>query len=171
MKVNNMDMTSLFTPNIIDVEASGFGVQSYPIEIGVINQFGEKFCRLVKPQKSWLHWDESAESLHGISRELLRHKGVPITTLCHDLNDFLQQQTVYSDGWVVDQPWMIKLYSQAKVEMTFKLSPLEMILNESQMALWHDTKEQMSNIMNVRRHRASSDAALIQSTYVQTQKR
>jgi hypothetical protein len=164
-----MEIKSVFTPNIIDIEASGFGAYSYPIEVGVINQFGEKFCRLVKPLQSWQHWDESAESLHGISRDLLNTKGVPITALCHELNDFLRHQTVYSDGWVVDQPWLTKLFYQANVKMQFKLSPLEMILKESQMIVWQKTKQRISQEMKLQRHRASNDAALIQNTFVQTQ--
>lgn len=163
-------MKKIFTPNIIDVEASGFGDSSYPIEVGVINQFGEKFCRLIKPQNDWLHWDKSAENLHGISRELLFDKGLPIVQLCRELNQFLKHKVVYSDGWVVDQPWLIKLFSDAKVVMEFKISPLEMILNEAQMAVWHDTKDEVCKNMQIQRHRASADAALIQSTFVATQK-
>ncbi|MGJ8682965.1 3'-5' exonuclease [Paraglaciecola sp.] len=161
-------MTQFFTPNIIDVEASGFGAASYPIEVGVINQFGEKFCKLVKPQTDWQHWDDKAENLHGISRTLLLEKGLPIVQICRELNQFLFNQIVYSDGWVVDQPWMIKLFADARVSMQFKLSPLEMILDEDQMAVWHDTKDKVCKKMKIQRHRASSDAALIQSTFVAT---
>jgi hypothetical protein len=161
-------MNGLFTPNIIDIEASGFGSNSYPIEVGVVNQLGEKFCRLVKPQAGWCHWDTQAEKLHGISREMLMQKGVSVKLICTELNAFLDRQTVYSDGWVVDNPWLIKLYQYAQMNMTFRISPLEMILTESQMTLWHSTKNQVSRAMNIRRHRASSDAALIQTTFVQT---
>ncbi|MCF2949353.1 hypothetical protein L0668_14635 [Paraglaciecola aquimarina] len=162
-------MKKLFTPSIIDVEASGFGVASYPIEVGVINQSGEKFCKLVKPHTDWQHWDKQAEDLHGISRQVLLDKGVPIVQICQELNQFLSNQIVYSDGWVVDQTWMIKLFSDARVAMNFTLSPLEMILKEEQMAVWHVTKDEVCKKMNLKRHRASSDAALIQSTFVTTQ--
>lgn len=163
-------MRKFFTPNIIDVEASGFGSSSYPIEVGVINQYGEKFCSLIKPEADWQHWDQQAESLHGISRNVLFDKGLPITQLCQELNQFLQHQVVYSDGWVVDQPWLIKLFSDAQMPMQFKISPLEMILNEAQMNVWHDIKDEVCKKMSIRRHRASCDAALIQSTFVTTQK-
>ncbi|WP_158971548.1 hypothetical protein [Paraglaciecola sp. L3A3] len=160
----------LFVPNIIDIEASGFGAFSYPIEVGVVNTQGQKFCRLVKPVIGWEHWDVKAESLHGISRELLQAKGESVVQLCLDLNVFLKNQVVYSDGWVVDQPWLIKLFDGAKIPMKFTISPLEMILNEQQMSVWHVTKDKVCENMNIRRHRASSDAALIQSTFVTTQK-
>ena len=36
-------------PNIIDVEASGFGPHSYPIEVGLALGDGSKFCSLILP--------------------------------------------------------------------------------------------------------------------------
>jgi hypothetical protein len=35
-------------PNIIDIEASGFGVDSYPIEVGIVLSTGQKYCALIK---------------------------------------------------------------------------------------------------------------------------
>lgn len=166
----NNDQTSILIPNIIDIEASGFGSASYPIEVGVINQAGEKFCRLIKPQKDWNHWNEDAESLHGVSRTLLVERGFTVQAVCQQLNQFLMGQVVYSDGWVVDNTWLIKLFDAAKMHMEFHMSSLEMILNEQQMSLWHMVKDDLFNKMQEQRHRASSDAALIQSTFVATQK-
>jgi hypothetical protein len=157
-------------PNIIDVEASGFGSLSYPIEVGVINQAGKRFCSLIKPQCDWTHWDKQAESLHGISRKLLAEKGLSVVQVSQQLNRFLMGQVVYSDGWVVDDTWLIKLFDAAKVTMKFHVSSLEMILNEAQMSQWHATKDRLFQQMQEQRHRASSDAALIQNTFVTTQK-
>jgi hypothetical protein len=158
-------------PNIIDVEASGFGSLSYPIEVGVINQAGKRFCSLIKPQVDWTHWDTKAESLHGISRQLLQEKGLPVQHVCQQLNQFVAGQIVYSDGWVVDDTWLIKLFDAAKVTMQFHVSSLEMILNEAQMSQWHSTKDKLFLQMQEQRHRASSDAALVQNTFVTTQQR
>ena len=36
---------------IIDVEASGFGSLSHPIDVGVINQSGERVLQLVQAKK------------------------------------------------------------------------------------------------------------------------
>ncbi|MEP2650485.1 MAG: hypothetical protein ABJH06_00700 [Paraglaciecola sp.] len=158
----------ILVPTIIDIEASGFGAASYPIEVGVINDAGERFCCLIKPQNDWVHWDKKAESLHGISRHLLSEKGEPVQSVCRQLNQFLHGQVVYSDGWVVDDTWLIKLFHAAGVMMQFQVSSLEMILNEPQMSLWHVTKDKLLKEMQVQRHRASSDAALIQNTFVTT---
>ena len=160
---------SVSIPVIIDVEASGFGSLSYPIEVGVIDQLGKRFCSLIKPQGDWTHWDQEAESLHGISRQLLAEKGLSAQQVCLQLNQFLMGQVVYSDGWVVDDTWLIKLFHAANVTKQFHVSSLEMILNEAQMSLWHATKDRLFQQMKEQRHRASSDAALIQNTFVTTQ--
>jgi len=168
--VNNLrGQANFFTPTIIDVEASGFGSLSYPIEVGVIDQSGKKFCSLIKPQSDWTHWDSQAESLHGISRQLLAQRGLPVQEVCLQLNTFLMGQIIYSDGWVVDDTWLIKLFNAAKIVMQFHVSSLEMILNETQMLRWHSTKDRLFRQMKEPRHRASSDAALIQNTFVTTQ--
>lgn len=162
------NQANVFIPAIIDIEASGFGSSSYPIEVGVIDQSGKKFCSLIKPQSDWTHWDAQAESLHGISRQLLAQKGLAVQQVCLQLNQFLTGQTVYSDGWVVDDAWLIKLFNAAKVVMKFHVSSLEMILNETQMSQWHSTKDRLFRQMKGPLHRASSDAALIQNTFVTT---
>lgn len=155
-------------PTILDVEASGFGSDSFPLEIGVKRADGARFCRLIKPYPSWQHWNAEAESLHGITRETLNKYGQDGLEVCKQLNLFMGKETAYSDGWVVDYPWLIKLYAEAGVLMTFKLSALEYILSENQMANWHETKQTLMAAQSVSRHRASVDAELIQQTYIST---
>jgi len=156
------------TPSILDFEASGFGAQSYPIEVGVVRSDGKKFCSLIRPFDDWIHWDEHAQSLHGISRSHLLSYGRPGIEVCQQLNELLQGETAYSDGWVVDSPWMTKLFARAGVSPSFRLSALEYVLNERQMADWRITKEQVLSSRQESRHRASSDAEVIQQTYMMT---
>lgn len=54
-------MTRIDDPLIIDVDASGFGDTSYPIEVGVALEQGRKFCTLISPAPERTHWDEAAE--------------------------------------------------------------------------------------------------------------
>lgn len=129
---------------------------------------GSRFCKLIKPFDDWLHWDDDAEKLHGISRALLNEKGINGVEVCLQLNEFIGSSMAYSDGWVVDSPWLRKLYDRAKVEVGFRLSSLEMIMKESQYAIWDQTKTDLCRLHNVRRHRASGDATLIQQTFVKT---
>lgn len=160
-----------FRPNIIDFEASGFGVESYPIEVGVVLSSGQKYSTLINPASDWLYWDQKAEQVHGLCVEDLRAHGKPITTVARELNSFLADRTVYSDGWVVDKPWLSKLYYQCGMTPSFFLSPLENILKEHQMEIWTQTKLQVIADLALTRHRASTDALIIQETFVRTRHR
>jgi len=155
-------------PNIVDIEASGFGVYSYPIEVGLALSNGERYCNLIRPESDWTHWDDSAETVHGISRDTLFTYGKPIQTVADELNVLLQNQIVYSDGWVVDAPWLKLLFYKANRSLEFSISPLELILSEPQMEAWHQVKDELLLGSETKRHRASFDAQLIQDTYVKT---
>jgi len=155
-------------PYIIDVEASGFGGTSYPIEIGVALDGGRRYCALIKPAPGWTHWSEQAESVHGISRQQLASFGKPVAEVATQLNALLAGMTLYTDGWVVDKPWLITLFHEARQSMQFHVSPLDLILTEAQMEAWHATKKRVARDTDLTRHRASHDAWLIQETYRQT---
>jgi hypothetical protein len=155
-------------PLIIDVEASGFGALSYPIEVGVALNGRDSFCRLILPAPNWTHWDESAEKTHHIARDVLVTYGHPLKKVACELNKLLADKIVYSDGWVVDKPWLSTLFYAAGETMKFQISPLEMILSEPQMEIWHKTKDRVVEETNLTRHRASYDAWLIQETYKRT---
>ena len=157
-----------FVPIVIDVEASGFDPMSYPIEVGVAFENGSRFSTLIKPVDEWQHWDSTAEKLHYIQRDTLIHHGKSVLEVALKLNSLLDKETVYSDGWVVDKPWLDSLFFQAGVNRSFFISPLEMILCEEQMERWHEVKNKMIAELNPERHRASCDAWIIQQTYVHT---
>ena len=161
-------MTATNRPFIIDVEASGFGAASYPIEIGIALDDGKKFCTLILPAPEWSHWDDEAEKVHRISRDILETYGKPIQEVADQLNEMLEGMTLYSDGWVVDKPWLVTLFHAAGRAMKFSVSPLEMILSEDQMVAWHETKDKIIADNDLKRHRASYDAWIIQETFNQT---
>lgn len=156
-------------PFIIDVEASGFGADSYPIEVGVALEEGRRFCTLIMPQPGWTHWDQNAEKVHHLSRDILQRKGRTIDEVTDHLNHLLGGKTLYSDGWVVDKPWLITLFQAAGKDMAFTVSPLELLLSEEQMAIWHHTKAKVIEDLKLTRHRASNDALIVQETYRLTQ--
>ena len=155
-------------PIIIDIEASGFGAESYPIEIGVVLNDGRKYCSLIQPRPEWTHWDEGAERVHHLSRDLLWTHGKPVQEVASTLNQMLRAQTVFSDGWVVDKPWLDRLFYAAGMHCEFYFSDIEMILSEPQMEIWHTTKDAVLHGIGHRRHRASFDAFVIQETYERT---
>ena len=127
-------------PTIIDVEASGFSSHSYPIAVGVIRSDGARFCRLIRPYPQWSHWDKKAEALHGLSRDHLQKWGNDGRDVCLALNQFLATGTAYTDGWVVDHPWLFKLYAAAGVDLSFVVRALEYVLSYKQMDLCVSTK-------------------------------
>ena len=84
------------------------------------------------------------------------------------LNELLRGRTAYSDGWVVDRPWLDRLYAAASMRCEFTFSPLEMILSETQMGAWADTKRVLLSESHDPRHRASYDALVVQETFERT---
>ncbi len=157
-------------PPILDIEASGFGRGSYPIEIGVALPDRSVTSYLIAPHEDWTHWSEEAEALHGLSRTLLEEKGFPPREVARQLNQMLEGQVVYSDGWGVDSGWLALLYYYAGVTQAFQLETLARILTEPQLVLWHNTRDRLASDGQGHRHRAGFDARLIQDTYIETLK-
>jgi len=157
-----------FRPQIIDLEASGFGPDSYPIEVGVVLKNGLRFSRLIRPMPDWTHWDPRAEALHGISQAKLQHHGHHPHEVACELNSLLAGETVFSDAWVLDKPWLDTLFNRLAVERKFFISPIESIVSEQQLELWLPTKKALTPQMGSRLHRALDDAVLIQETFVHT---
>jgi hypothetical protein len=162
-------MSYINTPSIIDVEASGFGNNSYPIEVGVVRSDGEKYCKLIRPFDDWTFWDNEAQNIHGINRDLLFTIGESGVQVCLELNAFIGQETIFSDGWVVDSPWLQTLFARAQVEMSFKISALDIILKEVQINNWDAAKREVILSLNIERHRASNDALIVQQTFKKIQ--
>lgn len=153
---------TMLPPTVLDVEASGFGRGSYPIEVGFVEPEGGLFCSLIQPLPDWQHWDEQAEALHGISRDLLHSRGKPADWVAQQINRRLHGQTVYCDGWGHDYPWLARLFESTGQVPGFKLQDLRMLLSEAEAARWHETMLQVRAEQNLRRHRASSDARVLQ---------
>jgi hypothetical protein len=161
-------MNNVSRPIIIDIEASGFGGSSYPIEVGLALENDQKFCSLIVPAPEWTHWDEEAVKVHHIERSILEVYGKSPLEVATQLNKLLSGKTVYTDGWVVDKPWITTLFYEAGINPEFTVSSLEMILNEIQMENWHATKDEVIKDLKLTRHRASYDAWIIQETYKRT---
>lgn len=159
-----VEIKPAIAPAILDMEASGFGKNSYPIEVGYVLPDGQAFCTLIRPASGWTHWDASAEALHGISRERMIERGRTVGEVATHLNEHLAGLTVYSDGWANDYSWLAALFDAADQQPAFRLDNLRALLHEDEAARWHDTKESVMREMHLQRHRASSDARLLQLT-------
>ena len=151
--------------NFIDVEASGLGSGSYPIEVGVALADGSTHCTLISPPNDWTHWDESAEELHGISRESLLLSGRAPIDVAMMLNELLDNKTVYSDAWGNDACWLARLFDEAGVKQRFRVDSIVSVIETELLDLWVYAKEQAERKLFLRRHRASNDALILHKTY------
>lgn len=156
-------------PTILDIEASGFGPGSYPIEVGFVTGDGKAWCSLVRPEADWRHWDDKAAAMHGITREHVEQHGRGVEEIAALLNERLQGQTVYSDAWAHDYTWLNRIYESAGRSPSFKLDNLRALLDDQQAAHWHEVKSTLMGALGSQRHRASADARLLQQTYLAVQ--
>lgn len=153
-------------PAVIDIEASGFGKNSYPIEIGIAMPNGQRHCFLIRPEDEWQHWDEGAAQLHGITREMLQLHGHAAWDIASELNDLLAGEKIYSDAWGNDMSWLARLFEAAQLPQLFRIDTIIALLDEAQMEGWNQEKERQFSHIALQRHRASTDAEAIQKTYL-----
>lgn len=153
-----------FNGNVIDIEASGLGSHSYPIEVGIVLGNGATYESLITPPDNWQHWDDEAEQIHGISRETLRTQGRPLREVCEEINRLCANKTLYSDCWVYDSPWLTKMFAEAGVAPRFKCSPIEAILDDEHLENWGEYKEEFVRNVQIVPHRALNDAIIISET-------
>jgi hypothetical protein len=151
-------------PHILDIEASGFGLGSYPIEVGIVMGDGRSWCSLVKPEPAWQHWDPNAASLHGICRDQLETSGRTAKEVAAHLNQWLKGMVIYTDAWAHDYTWLNKIFEAASVSPQFKLENLRALLTDDEAQRWHDIKLGVAKNLALTRHRASSDARILQMT-------
>jgi len=160
----SLDETAAPPPAVLDVEASGFGRESYPIEVGYVLSDGQTYCSLIRPLPEWTHWDPQAERVHRITPATLQSNGRDVAEVAQHLNDHLHGQTVYCDGWAHDYTWLATLFEAAQMTPSFRLENLRVLLSEREAAYWDVLKRQVTQEMRAQRHRASSDAKVLQRT-------
>jgi hypothetical protein len=158
------DPSAVQVPTVLDVEASGFGRKSYPIEIGFVLPDGHAYCTLIRPEPDWTHWDAQAQATHHIARAIVVQRGLPAVEVARSINVQLAGQTVYSDGWANDYSWLGALFDAVEMVPSFRLESLRALLTEVEASRWHTVKAQVAQERGAQRHRASADARLLQLT-------
>jgi len=149
-------------PCVLDIEASGFGRGSYPIEVGFALPNGAGWCSLVQPQPAWQHWDAQAEQVHGIGRHTLLLHGRPAQEVAARLNAALAGCVVYSDGWAHDYTWLAQLFDAADLVPRFKLASVRELVPDELLPQLDRWRTQAHQSLGIDRHRASSDARALQ---------
>jgi hypothetical protein len=154
-------------PCVMDIEASGFGRASYPIEVGYVLPDGRAACMLVRPAAGWTHWDAGAEQVHGITRSTLAAHGRAPRDVALVLNHDLRGLTVYCDGWAHDYTWLAALFEEAGLQPAFKLESVGALLDEAHLNRLDAARRDAVAELGLKRHRASNDARALQRALVQ----
>jgi hypothetical protein len=111
-------------PCFIDFEASSLGPDSYPVEVAFSLEDGKVESYLIDPSSIsyWSDWDSFAESVHKITQEQLRRKGLQPSVVAEIMNQRLRGRVLYSDVHEYDWVWCKKLFEAAGATPMFKVS-------------------------------------------------
>ena len=150
----------------VDVEASGLGPYSWPIEVGWAIGAEPPRSVLVRPAEGWSMqaWEKSAEALHRIPPDRLLAEGRDALDVALGLNAALGACTVYSDAPDYDSFWLFRLYDAAGVRPNYRLADLADLLTP----LWRGAPDALVREATVRAphtHRAAADVAHLQAMH------
>ena len=154
----------LAPPPVLEIQVAGFGRDGYPIEIGFVLPDGAVYCSLVRPAPGWTAWDPAAERVHRIPLPIVVKHGRDVVDVATQLNERLQGMTLYCDGWANEPARLGVLFEAAGLRPSFKLDNLRGLLNDREATYWGIVKAQVTTEMRLQRHRASSDAKILQQT-------
>jgi hypothetical protein len=119
----------------VDVEASGLGDRCYPIEVGYV-RFADLsgWSALIRPTVRWIssgRWEAKAESLHGITPEMLVAEGLDAAMVAETLNRELHGTRPFSDAPDFDGHWLGLLFSASWEKPAFVLRNTSILLSMS----------------------------------------
>ena len=158
-------MISHSPPTFMDFEASSLDlIASYPIEVGICTPEGEQHSWLICPHVLWQDWSDSAERIHGISRDMLKTEGVPAQEVARQLNELLPAQ-VFCDAWTFDSFWLHRLFRAANLRPAFQLESISMLLDAQQVRQWSGVRQQVIAELGLPVHRAANDALILHKTW------
>lgn len=162
---NNDKMKNKLCPAFIDFEASSLDlIAGYPIEVGVCMPDGQLHSWLIRPHVLWLDWSESAEQIHGISRDRLKREGRPVWEVANALNKLLTGP-VFCDAWAFDSFWLHRLFKTAAISPQFQLESISMLLDAEQIQHWSEFRQGVIGKLGLRLHRAANDALILHKTW------
>ncbi|WP_020408710.1 hypothetical protein [Hahella ganghwensis] len=152
--------------NIIDIEASGLHFDSYPIEVAVLVN-GKTKSWLIKPEPGWVYWCDIAESIHGITREMLHKEGLPAIQVARELSAFMNEtkEPLYSDAVRWDSDWVDTLYLAANDVRRFHMASIYKLLRGSQKFAFDEQIAILAESGKYRRHRAEEDVRMIHEAF------
>lgn len=118
------------TPLIVDLEATGLGENSFPIEISWVNHKGKIFTHFISVEGvDNVEWDENISEINRITLEDLED-GLSVNEVVALLEESIGdgELVIYTDGVEWDEFWLRRLYSAAECKFPgFKFIPVEAI--------------------------------------------
>ncbi len=142
----------------LDLEASGLGPASWPIEVGWCFDGDAPETMLICPAEEWPReaWDDHAASLHGLAHDALTESGLAVGAVCERLNQVLEGAAVYSDAPDWDGFWLYRLFAAAGARQRFSLCDFGELLSDlPPQAVAAAVAE--AKILSPHRHRARED--------------
>jgi hypothetical protein len=152
--------------SIIDIEASGLHFDSYPIEIAVLKY---DRCRswLIKPEATWTYWCDTAESMHGLSRDTLLAEGLSTNDVANQLTAYLDDfdGELYSDADRWDTDWVDTLYFAVNQPRPFHIASIYDLLSPDEARQFDELKTELAVSGRFRHHRARDDVLMIAEAF------
>jgi hypothetical protein len=146
----------------LDVEASGMGIESFPIEIAYSSSNGDKNEYLIKPTQDWLNdgsWCFNAEhNIHKISLEILIENGMNTYDVAINLNKALLGKFLLCNDLEYDGVWLTQLFKAASIGVQFTLTDIRYLYEYWGEDKTNAFKEVYKSIVPSTNHRALPDA-------------
>jgi hypothetical protein len=107
----------------LDIEASSFSLESYPIQIAWGSPNGNIECHLINPKHidGWKDWSQQAQSVHRLNIETLIENGQHPREVAERINQCLEGHEVWSDAPVLDTFWLGALFEAVEFAPKFQL--------------------------------------------------
>lgn len=145
----------------LDVEASGLGSGSYPIELGWAIPWSASGGVLIRPALDWTYWNPASERLfHRISRQHLEQHDVPPAQALAQIIKAVQGHQVYSADPDFDVHWLGLLARAAWETTPFEIGDAQKLFRAA-AAQRHRNLDAITIEAERRRphiHRAQADA-------------
>lgn len=151
----------------LDVEASALH-DGYPIEIGWARMDGTVGAVLIRPTAEWIDdrvWDDIAENVHGLTRDMLDDDGVSPAEALARVERELRGCMVYSDAPGFDAAWLDLLIEAAGATASFRIeavSALELVRRSFGSI---DANPILERLETEGGHAAAGDAAALAAAY------
>jgi hypothetical protein len=97
----------------LDFEASSLRKNGFPVEVGWVFEDGATASYLIRPAPGWSEWDPRAESIHGLTREVLAAEGTPHEEVARHMVETLGAHSLYASAPSWDGKWLSLLLRSA----------------------------------------------------------